>query len=507
MNTRLGFFGKSPQRGDFVQGNLPSEFVTTWDSWLQSAIEGSREALSDDWLEAYLQSPIWRFVLDRGTVTGTPWAGVMMPSVDRVGRYYPITFAAPIDGLERPLMAMFTMTDWFEGLETIALSVLDDQTSFKQLEKMVEAYGGMPLDKGFEKESRTPREPAPLSGVRLLTSNTHPLGLEVTWGEEEALQLFKGGSLWSTLGSKKVTPQCLSFRGLPPPSLFHTLLDQDDDPFVSAYRWRVTPVGSSERALRGRFTTERADQSSGRRWYSSSLTDSGARRINEDACLMQPAKGLWVIADGMGGHTAGDIASQMVVAGLSELPEEISLGTKLGAIQLALHEANLMIQNYARKEKGGAMMGSTVVVMVIQEAQGVVCWAGDSRLYQSRGGCLRQLTEDHSLASTPKTIIDDGGQALPTTSSNIITRAVGATSDLMLDTHWFDIRRGDRYLLTTDGIHKAVEPHEILSLMEGSGSPEERISQIMTLAKTRDGQDNLSLILIEPMASDSASSS
>lgn len=89
----------------------------------------------------------------------------------------------------------------------------------------------------------------------------------------------------------------------------------------------------------------------------------------------------------------------------------------------------------------------------------------------------------------------------------MITRAVGATCDLMLDTHWFDIRWGDRYLLTTDGIHKAVEPHEMLSLIEGSGSPEERINQIMTLAKTRDGQDNLSLILIEPIASDSASSS
>ncbi len=504
MNRGLGFFGKSPQRGDFVQVNLPSEFVSAWDSWLQSAIEGSREVLLDGWLEAYLLSPIWRFVLDRGTLTRTPWAGVMMPSVDRVGRYYPITFAAPIGDLEKPLMAMFAMTDWFEGLEAIALSVLDDQTSFKQLEKLVGTYGAIPLHQGFAEESTNPTESAPLSVIRLVTSNTHSLGLEVTWSGDEASQLFKGGSLWSTLGSQRVTPQCLSFRGLPPPSLFHTLLDQDDDPFVSAYRWRVTPVGLSERALRGRIATDRADQSADRRWFSSSLTDRGERRINEDACLMQPAKGLWVIADGMGGHTAGDIASQMVVEGLSDLPEGDSLATKLGAIQLALHEANLMIQDYARNEKGGAMMGSTVVVMVMQEEQGVVCWAGDSRLYQSRGGCLRQLTEDHSLASDPKAINDDGSQALPTTSANIITRAVGATPDLMLDTHWFEMKRGDRYLLTTDGIHKAVEPHEILSLMEGAGSPEERISQIMTLAKTRDGHDNLSLILIEQMASDSA---
>ena len=504
MNTRLGFFGKSPQRGDFIQGNLPSEFVSAWDSWLQSAIEGSREALLDGWLEAYLQSPIWRFVLDRGTLTPTPWAGVMMPSVDRVGRYYPITFAVPIDDLERPLLAMFTMTDWFEGLEAIALSVLDEQTSFKQLEKMVEAYSAMPLHKGSIKESSPLIEPAPRGVIRLVNSNPHFLDLEVTLGEDQALQLFKGGSLWSTLGSERVNPQCLSFKGLPPPSLFHSLLDQDDDPFGAAYRWRVTPVGSSEGALRCRFTSNRADQSSGRRWYSSSLTDSGERRINEDACLLQPERGLWVIADGMGGHTAGDIASQMVVAGLSELPEGVSLGTKLGAIQLALHEANLMIQNYAQKEKRGAMMGSTVVVMVIEDEQGVVCWAGDSRLYQSRGGCLRQLTEDHSLASAPKAINDDGRQALSQRSSNIITRAVGAAPDLMLDTHWFDIQRGDRYLLTTDGIHKAVDPGEILSLMKGSGSAEERISQIMTLAKSRDGHDNLSLILIEEMDSDKA---
>ncbi len=496
MNRRLGFFGKSPQRGDYVDRNLSSAFISGWDAWLQSAMKGSRDVLQDGWLEAYLQSPIWRFILDRGTLTKTPWAGVILPSVDRVGRYYPMTFAVPIDDLERPLMAMFTMREWFEGLEVIALRVLDDQTSFKEWEKMIEDYGALPLYGALSEETKDANESAPRGIIRLVSSSPHSLGIEMSWGEE-AVPFFAGGSLWSTLGSQRVSPQCLSFEGLPPPSFFHRLLEQDDGPLLSRYRWQATPVGSSARSLWGLGAADTLDQSSDRRWYSSSLTDSGGREVNEDASLMQPAKGLWVIADGMGGHTAGDIASQKVVASLSALPQGISWAAKLGAIQRALHEANRTIQAYARMEKRGAMMGSTVVALVIEEEQGVVFWAGDSRLYQSRGGSLRQLTEDHSLASVTKAITDDDREAPPTASSNIITRAVGATPDLMLDTHWFDIKPGDRYLLTTDGIHKAMEPHEILSLMEAPGSPEQRISQIMRLAKTRDGRDNLSLILIE----------
>ena len=94
--SATGFFGKLPALGDFVERALPAEFVTPWDAWLQRAIAASRASLGEQWLDIYLTSPLWRFVLGAGPCGARAWAGVMMPSVDRVGRYFPLTVAAPL---------------------------------------------------------------------------------------------------------------------------------------------------------------------------------------------------------------------------------------------------------------------------------------------------------------------------------------------------------------------------------------------------------------------------
>ncbi len=90
LNTIVGFYGKLPVVGDFVSRRLPNEFIKPWDGWLQSAIAASREELGDEWLNSYLTSPIWRFLLSPGVCGNKAVAGIMMPSVDRVGRYYPL---------------------------------------------------------------------------------------------------------------------------------------------------------------------------------------------------------------------------------------------------------------------------------------------------------------------------------------------------------------------------------------------------------------------------------
>ena len=95
--TSVGFYGKLPMVGDFVSRRLPNDFISSWDSWLQSAIAASREELGDDWLKNYLTSPIWRFLLSPGLCGNQAVAGIMMPSVDRVGRYYPLTVAVQIN--------------------------------------------------------------------------------------------------------------------------------------------------------------------------------------------------------------------------------------------------------------------------------------------------------------------------------------------------------------------------------------------------------------------------
>jgi type VI secretion system protein ImpM len=123
-----GFFGKVPVLGDFVSRRLPQDFIQPWDLWLQSAISRSREQLGQEWLEVYLTSPIWRFALSAGIAGPDAWAGVMMPSVDRVGRYFPFTIAHRLSKGVNLFMLPRTEQTWFVSAETLALSALDEDT-------------------------------------------------------------------------------------------------------------------------------------------------------------------------------------------------------------------------------------------------------------------------------------------------------------------------------------------------------------------------------------------
>ena len=120
-----GWYGKLPSLGDFASRRLPVEFVKAWDACLQEVIPASRDALGERWFDAYLTMPIWRFVFLPGLVTQSGWAGVLMPSVDRVGRHFPLTIAIELPSLGAAAVAAFEGAQWFAGLEEAALAVLD----------------------------------------------------------------------------------------------------------------------------------------------------------------------------------------------------------------------------------------------------------------------------------------------------------------------------------------------------------------------------------------------
>jgi type VI secretion system protein ImpM len=120
-----GWYGKLPSLGDFAARRLPVEFVKAWDAWLQEVIPATRAALGEAWLDSYLTMPIWRFVFLPGLVTPSGWAGVLMPSVDRVGRHFPLTVAVELPSHASAAHAVFEGADWYAGLEDAALAVLD----------------------------------------------------------------------------------------------------------------------------------------------------------------------------------------------------------------------------------------------------------------------------------------------------------------------------------------------------------------------------------------------
>lgn len=147
-----GWYGKLPTLGDFASRRLPAAFITAWDDWLQRAIAQSRGALGNDWLDTYLKSPAWCFVLMPDTLRAAgpgAWGGVLMPSVDRVGRYFPLTLAAPLPVLPTDVGGVARLVDWLADLRDAALDALDHDYDIATLDSHLAALpdlAGVPAD-------------------------------------------------------------------------------------------------------------------------------------------------------------------------------------------------------------------------------------------------------------------------------------------------------------------------------------------------------------------------
>ena len=218
-----GFFGKLPSRGDFIARHLPRAFLDPWDTWLQKAIACSRQQLGGAWRECYCTSPIWRFALGAGVCGPRAYAGVLMPSVDRVGRYYPLVIAAPL-APDRPLLTLPTSaTDWFERAESLALLGLErDDLALDAFEQQVAALGS-PLIAGPDAtDGPGAAWYCPLHDESLAAASQSPL---------LAAYLLRRGfpqpSLWWTEGSDRIARCLLVCDGLPPVSGFAALLSGD----------------------------------------------------------------------------------------------------------------------------------------------------------------------------------------------------------------------------------------------------------------------------------------
>ena len=188
-------------------------------------------------------------------------------------------------------------------------------------------------------------------------------------------------------------------------------------------------------------------------WFSASRTHVGeVRKLNEDSVLDLSEPGLWMVADGMGGHAAGDFASGAIVSGLARIPPPTSLGALLGEVRQRLQIVNrqLIVEARTRHEQ---VIGSTVVALLAFGGHGVVVWAGDSRAYQYRRGELTQLTRDHSQVEELVRLgllAPEGVEGHP--AANVITRAVGVADYLELDSEMFALEEDDTYLLCSDGL-------------------------------------------------------
>lgn len=229
------------------------------------------------------------------------------------------------------------------------------------------------------------------------------------------------------------------------------------------------------------------------RWTSAARTDVGlVRSRNEDACLDEPQRGLWAVADGMGGHAFGDVASGAVVAALAGMPASSSLAEAIETTRVRLEQVNTMLRTQAQTRQVH-VIGSTVVVLLARGAEVACLWAGDSRIYLYRHGRLQQLTRDHSQLEALRARGDEIAASIA--SPNMITRAVGAADTIAFDMANLSARDGDIFLLCSDGLSTPVGEDAIAAAL-APGDPARAAQELVQLALASGGRDNITVVVV-----------
>jgi protein phosphatase len=241
------------------------------------------------------------------------------------------------------------------------------------------------------------------------------------------------------------------------------------------------------------------------------LTDLGRKRAsNEDAFFADDALGLYVVADGMGGHAAGEVASHeaveaiygMVKSGVGKLrdlvgaPSEQDLRAASRLIESAVQAATYFVYSIAEIDRAKSGMGTTISALLILGDYAVTAQVGDSRIYRVLGGSVEQLTEDHTLIAWQlKQGLITPQEAAKSPHRNVITRAVGNREYVQVDTKCVPLAQGARFLLCSDGLHGYLHDEDIPTIVEMGGGA--AVRRFIDLANERGGKDNITAVLVE----------
>jgi serine/threonine-protein phosphatase Stp1 len=238
-------------------------------------------------------------------------------------------------------------------------------------------------------------------------------------------------------------------------------------------------------------------RSSGKHWSSAAATSAGnVRMTNEDTYLIDGIGGLWVVADGMGGHQQGELASQMVAETLRDLPAGHDLDERLRRVAKALHWVNFHLSCERTLTAPKQVIGSTVMALLTQNGRAACIWAGDSRCYLLRRGVLYQISEDHSLVQqwvNAKRLTAE--EAVQHPNSNVVTRAIGVSRELMLESAEFELYADDMLLLCTDGLYRELSSDVMINALNQL-QPEKAVQLLMQQALAGAAKDNVTAVVV-----------
>ena len=592
----FGFYGKLPITGDFINRGLPNHFIHRWDNWLHDNLSAYQQHYQDKWLQHYLTSPIWRFFISPSIIDDNAYIGIMCPSVDSVGRYFPMTIASPCDAKQIHSLFSPSFQLVYGELEQLFFKYLNSSDS-----KNVESFHHELQEisstfQHFLSSQKIDPLPATLDSYRFLMSDQADIAGAVSslW-LMQIIEKHPSTTLWWSNGSNAIEPSLLINSGLPnknqfidmfsnfndsehwrenqlllpahlklnienndrinpqpeapvqeyedsdaaesdkcPPNIDEPILPSDeelaereaisfskenhlilnDNTLINEEKIAPKESESSNDQLLDMFldsenpTIEQVtapktncdiELSSLKQEYNDNSTlisqsygfsEVGhVRAINEDAILIHNNQSLWVVADGMGGHSAGDKASQMIIEQLKYIELQGDLFSNIDQIKTILKNVNSEILSFARSQN--TTCGSTVVILIQNKDQCAYLWAGDSRIYLYRNNELMQLSTDHSLQNE----INHNNDKATLAASNIITRAVGVEDELEIESGFHQLKQGDRFLLCSDGLYGSLSDDDI---KQGISLSELQVAGCYMKEKVLEGdaKDNLSAILI-----------
>ncbi|MEO5757931.1 MAG: protein phosphatase 2C domain-containing protein [Mesorhizobium sp.] len=220
------------------------------------------------------------------------------------------------------------------------------------------------------------------------------------------------------------------------------------------------------------------------------------RELNEDSYLVEPQTGLWVVADGMGGHHAGEVASASIVDHLATIGIASSAPDLRARFEDRLSRANAEIRQIS--ESRGVTIGSTVAALLAMDGRFACLWSGDSRVYLVRNASISQISRDHTEVQE---LLDRGmisaTEALTWPRRNVITHAVGVSDEVVIDFQQGEIMPGDVFVLSTDGLTAHVSDTEIEAAVVAATAPRAAGEKLLEMVLERGGTDNVTIVLVK----------
>ncbi|RFB83163.1 type VI secretion-associated protein [Rhizobium leguminosarum bv. trifolii] len=435
---RIGFYGKLPSHGDFVSMGLGHSLQSALDAWMQAGLQATQQELGDDWKRRFRAMPAWRFIIERGLWGPATVAGVLLPSLDRVGRSFPLVIAAQLHGFCEHPRQLYLDDTWFTAAEAIAESSARRDFDINHFTASL-------------KRLRTLR-PADLA-------------------ENEILQdASSRGTLWWRISPEERRAKGFRVSGAPEPGHFSKLL-HDNSPAASAGPQPETTEASRPVGIEPHHSLVLRH---------SRATHAGTRlSVNADALLVSESPSLFAVADGVGDSNAAADIGKITVHVLAETAKQQTIEALVQEIKGKLGRAHGLLQSAYLSETREPSAASIVVLATHQESCALL-WAGDARCYLLRDGMMRCLTRDHVEIGLRRTL----------------SRAIGLRGHLVPEVLSGGLQPGDRLLLCSAPLPSAVPERSIAEILL-SAEIDKAADILVQEGLIANCRDNLSAIVID----------